>query len=159
MTKWNGKGDRAAIQNILNDQQNTVKSIFKTFKGAQLPPLVIDSQMRLQSVKNKNQAFTFCPNRIVTPRIFTIMDSDIFGSSMKNMTVGEPGISKTMAYVLGATLKSFSAQFHYMFPTESKQLIQVELLSPFPRKFIYTSFTTKNHSFQYYARLILSQCL
>ena len=78
--------------------------------------------MRLNSAKNDNGIFTFYPNKIITPRIFTIMDSDIFGPFMKNMTVGEPGISKTMAYILGAILKSYSAQFNYMFPSESNQL-------------------------------------
>ena len=50
MSDWNGKGEskveKEQIKNV-NEQQDTVKSIFKTFKGAKLHPLVIRSQMRL----------------------------------------------------------------------------------------------------------------
>jgi hypothetical protein len=58
----------------------------------------------------------FYPNRIVTPKIFELMNSGrILGASSKYMTVGEVGISKTMSYILGTHLFSYSAKMRYLF--------------------------------------------
>jgi hypothetical protein len=70
------------------------------------------TQERLTEAVNSNDKVTFYPNHFVTPIIFHSLARAFRGSKL--MTVGKPGISKSMNYIYAWYLSSVTTRYQYL---------------------------------------------
>ena len=73
------------------------------------------------------------------------------------MSIGRPGISKTMAYLFACHLTSIITQYRYECWENAEELIRENILLDWTPKIFYMSFKSVSTVLEV-AQLILSQC-